>query len=198
MVTRGRRCPFIARCAAVSLQARRNTALCFFRIGVCRMSWRLRCRHELATAYARTTPSINEVRFTPCHASRIAPSTVAPRTVRGPPLARAGCCVAPSMCLAASKRVARALLRAGAPWVAKPRATASLRAFHATGTGFALSLAIGSTWIRRECNTKYSLQHRSGQRRPPNSVIDWVRGTPFLFPESRCHLPYGVARDPAH
>jgi hypothetical protein len=84
MVTRGRRCPFTAWCAAVSLQARRNTALCFVCIGVCDMSWRLRCRHELATAYARTTPSINEVRFTPCHTSRTTPSTVAPRTVRGP------------------------------------------------------------------------------------------------------------------
>lgn len=28
--------------------------------------------------------------------------------------------------------------------------------------------------------------NRSGQRRPPNSVIDWVRGTPFLFPAPHC------------
>jgi hypothetical protein len=117
----------------------------------------------------------------------------------GPHLARAGCCVAPSMCLAASKRVARALQRAAVPWAAKPRATASLRAFHATGTGFALSLAIGSTWIRRACNTKYSLQDRSGQRRPSNSVIDWVRGTPFFISGIRFRpMPYGVARNPAH
>ncbi len=27
---------------------------------------------------------------------------------------------------------------------------------------------------------------RSGQRRPPNSVIDCVRGTPFLFPAPHC------------
>ncbi len=84
MVTRGRRCPFTAWCAAVSLQARRNTALCFVGMGMCRVSCRLRCRYALATAYARTTPSIDQARCTPCHASSITPTTLALRTVRGP------------------------------------------------------------------------------------------------------------------
>jgi hypothetical protein len=67
---------------AASLEARRHTALCFARIGICRMSWRPRCRHELATAYARTKPSIGQTLCMPCRASRTTPLTLTPRTVR--------------------------------------------------------------------------------------------------------------------
>src|SRR6185437_7200286 len=35
---------------------------------------------------------------------------------------------------------------------------------------------------------------RSGQRRPLNSVIDWVRGTPFLFSQTLRQMPEDIRR----
>ncbi|WP_147440732.1 hypothetical protein [Paraburkholderia sp. RAU2J] len=71
-----------------------------------------------------------------------------------PAPARARCCVAPSMCLCASKRAAHRARRRSLRYAAEPRATAFPDALLAIGTGFALSVVIGSTTIRRECKYK--------------------------------------------
>jgi hypothetical protein len=198
MVTRGRRCPFAAWCIGIRLRVGRITALCPSGIRSYCRSWWLRCHVDLFTLTQRSRHTSR--RCVQCLAvSRLPPKKTdgdAPHAC--PDCARRQCCVAPCVCFAASKRVARRVRRTRVPFASKPRATASFRRFGAIGTGLALRLAIGSTWIRCECNTKYSPQHRSGQRRPPNSVIDWVRGTPFLFPESLSPPAARRRSQPAH
>src|SRR6266702_3787155 len=111
-----------------------------------------------AFAHANTTPSRDQARRVACRAAPAGLEMHRPRTRRAPCacplLARAGCCVAPSMCLPASKAVAGRIRRTCVPFAANARSTAILRAFRAIGTGFALSRVTGPTWVRRERNNK--------------------------------------------
>lgn len=184
LVTRGRRCPFAAWCIGIRLRVGRITTLCFVRYSFVLQVMAAALPRRPVHSYAKITPYSATVRSMPCRVSASTERTGVDAPHACPDCARTQCCVAPCVCFAASKRVARRGRRTRVPFASKPRATASFGPFRAIGTGLALRLAIGSTWIRCECNTKYSPQYRSGQRRPPNSVIDWVRGTPFLFPES--------------
>ncbi|TDY26596.1 hypothetical protein B0G81_7117 [Paraburkholderia sp. BL6665CI2N2] len=187
-------------CAALPFrfQHGENTALCFARMGMCCMSWLPHCRHELATAYARTTPCIGHARCTPCHASQITPPTRTLRTVRkrAPRTRRV---------LRRTIHVPRCIKTRRAPALPHTHAIRRKPPCHGLLTG------IWCNWHRlciKPCHRinvdPARVQHKvlaAGQVRTtasPNSVIDWVRGTPFLFPES--FSPPAIRRrsQPAH
>ncbi|CAB3718075.1 hypothetical protein LMG27174_04725 [Paraburkholderia rhynchosiae] len=86
--------------------------------------------------------------------------TACPRTDNAPAFGTRNCCVAPSLCWPASKCVVRQIGRLSVRLPAKPRCARLTRAFHAIGTAFAFNAAIGSTWIRREPDTKCSPQYK--------------------------------------
>ncbi len=77
-----------------------------------------------------------------------------------PLLARAQCCVAPSLCWPASKCVARPWRRRLVQLCAKPRATGRTCHIACNWHSLAFSRAIGSTWIRRERHTKHLPQYQ--------------------------------------
>jgi hypothetical protein len=133
MVTRGRRCPFAAHYPIFA-------------------PLRLRCRKALRISNARPAPSAGNTRSSLAMLHREAGKCTGRAPTACSPLARAQCCVAPSLCFVASNRDSRCVRHSLVSFAAKARAKALQPTFRTPGTGFALSVAIGSTWIRRECN----------------------------------------------
>lgn len=170
MLARGRRCPLLlsvsincCRSPAGSTRARSDHFTPYaarhraaYRRD-CVTSLRLHCRNDFASNNASTTPPVAHLYANRWRGWFAAPRTSCRRTVRVSRRARVQCCVAPPKCLAASKRVAQTASGEPDPFALKPRTTALSRVFCVLGTGFALRLLIGPTWVRRGCNTKYPL-----------------------------------------
>jgi hypothetical protein len=189
MLTRGRRCPFAARyrCAEVTLSpapdgiAGRRSALTH-----------ARTRPLSRPSHGNASPSLVALR-------RQAGKYVGSACTAGSPLARAQCCVAPSLCFAASKRAVHRARCTVVSFAARPRATALQREFRTIGTAFALSLASGSTWIRRECNNKVlaAAQVRTTAS-PEFSHRLGSRDAVFISGIASAQQPTGSDSSPAH
>src|SRR5882762_9739418 len=89
------------------------------------------------------------------------------------------------MCFVASKCIAASRLKMRREGACRPQ---SLAGYGPVAHGMALAFrgSIGSTTVR--FHSKVSAAARDGlfgQRRPLNSVIGWVHGTPFCFLEKQ-------------